>query len=286
MRSPLSRVESLARRAVELPPLPQPEWRPTRYPVLLMHGFGAMANVVQGGVLHREAMYLRARGIAAYAPHVNPYDTLDVRARAWSARLGVMMEETGADRVNLVAFSSGGLDARVLATDLGWADRIASLVTVSTPHRGTALAEFVMSSPRRLRAVAIGVMDFVGRSAWESAAPRALDSIAELEPPAVQSRFGSETLPDIWCASYDSAAGQGTDHSMFPPLVVPNRILYRLAGLNDGIVPTSAMSWGEPLGTLHTDHARQIGLGSGASARFDSCAFFEGHCDRLRDRGL
>ena len=280
------RVTEVARHAVELAPMPQPGWRPTRYPVMLMHGFGAMANLMQGGVLHAEAMHLRTRGIAAYAPHVNPYDTLDVRARAWAARLNVVMEETGAERVNLIAFSSGGLDARVLATDLGWADRIASLVTVSTPHRGSEIADFVVTRPQRLRAIAIGVMDFVGRSAWESAPPRALDAIAELRPQAVRCRFGDETLPDAWCASYDSAAGQGTDVPMFPPLLVPNRILYRLAGLNDGIVPTSAMAWGEPLGRLHADHARQIGLGPGASARFDSCGFFEGHCGRLRDRGL
>ncbi len=274
----------LARRAVELAPMPQPAWTPLRHPVVLMHGFGAMANLMQGGVLHAEAMHLRGRGIAAYAPHVNPYDTIDVRARAWADRLERVFRETGADQVHLVAFSSGGLDARTLATDLGWADRIASLATVSTPHRGTALAEFVVSRPERLRAVAIGVMDFVGRAAYESAPPRALDAIAELTPPSVAARFGDETLPGVWCGSYDSAAGQGTDVPMYPPLMVPNRILYQLAGLNDGIVPTASMSWGEPLGTLHADHARQIGLGPGAAARFDSFAFFEGHCDRLRDR--
>ncbi len=253
---------------------------------MLMHGFGAMANLMQGGVLHAEAMHLRARGVAAYAPHVHPYDTLDVRARAWAARLGVVMDETGAERVNLVAFSSGGLDARVLATEMGWADRVASLATVSTPHRGTALAGFVVSQPERLRALPIGVMNAVGRAAWESAPPRALDAIAELTPEAVSARFGDETVPGVWCSSYDSAAGQGTRVPMYPPLLVPNRILYRLAGLNDGIVPTSAMSWGEPLGTLHADHARQIGLGPGAAARFDSRGFFRGHCDRLRDCGL
>ena len=284
LRELSDRAAHAARRAVELAPLPQPAWKPLRHPVVLMHGFGAMANLMQGGVLHAEAMHLRGRGIAAYAPHVNPYDTIDVRARAWADRLERVSQETGAEQVHLIAFSSGGLDARVLATDLGWAGRIASLATVSTPHRGTALAEFVVSRPPRLRAVAIGVMDFVGRAAYESAPPRALDAIAELTRQSVEARFGPETLPGVWCASYDSAAGQGTDVPVFPPLVVPNRILYRLAGSNDGIVPTASMPWGEPLGTLHADHARQIGLGPGAAARFDSCAFFEGHCDRLRDR--
>lgn len=281
-----SRAEAVARRAVELAPLPQPAWRPTRYPVVLMHGFGAMANLMQGGVLHAEAMHLRARGVAAYAPHVNPYDTLDVRARAWAERLATVLDETGAERVHLVGFSSGGLDARILARDLGWAGRLASVVTVSTPHRGTALADYVVSRPERLRAAAVGIMEFIGRAAYESAPPHALEALAELAPAAVAARFDDATLPGVWCAHYASRAGRGTDIPMYPPLVVTNRILYRLAGLNDGIVPTASMAWGEPLGVIDADHARQIGMAVGPSRRFDSLRFFDGHCDRLRDRGL
>ena len=280
------RAQAVARRAVELTPMPQPALRPTRYPVVLMHGFGALANLMQGGVLHREAMHLRGRGVQAYAPHVNPYDTVAVRAQAWAERLAAVLDETGAERVNLVGFSSAGLDARWLA-GRGWADRIASLVTVSTPHRGTHLAGYVMSRPDRLRALAVGVMDFVGRAAYESAPPRSEAALAELAPDAVAARFPpDETVPGVWCASYDSRAGKGTDVPMYAPLVVPNRILYGLAGVNDGIVPTASMAWGEALGTLDADHARQIGLALTPSARYDSCAFFEAHCERLRARGL
>lgn len=281
------RAEAVARRAVELAPMPQPPWRPTRHPVVLMHGFGAMANLMQGGVLHAEAMHLRAHGVAAYAPHVNPYDTLDVRARAWAERLAAVMAETGAERVNLVGFSSGGLDARVLARDPDWAGRVASLATVSTPHRGTPLAGYVLSRPDRLRAWAVAVMDFVGRAAYEAAPPHTEAALEELAPDAVRARFPTgETIPGAWCASYDSRAGKGTGTAVYPPLVVPNRILHALAGLNDGIVPTASMGWGEPLGTLDADHARQIGLRLTPSARFDSCAFYLAHCDRLRERGL
>ena len=279
------RAEAVARRAVELAPMPQPALVPTRYPVVLMHGFGALANILQSGVLHEEAMHLRARGVWAYAPHVNPYDTIGVRAAAWADRLARVLDETGADRVNLVAFSSAGLDARHLARD-GWADRIASLVTVSTPHRGTALADYVLDRPERLRVWALGVMDFLGRAAYESAPPHAEAAIAELAPAAVEARFPpDETIEGTWCASFASHAGKGTDVPVYPPLVVPNRILHGLAGRNDGIVPTASMGWGERLGVLDADHARQVGLRMAPGA-FDSCAFYADVCRRLRDRGL
>ena len=102
MLSGLSRrAEAVARRAVELEPMPQPPLCPTRYPVVLLHGFGALANLMQGGVLHAEAMHLRGRGVWAYAPHVNPYDTVEVRAEAWAERLTRVLAETGADEARL-----------------------------------------------------------------------------------------------------------------------------------------------------------------------------------------
>ena len=288
MLSRLARgAESVARRAVELVPLPQPPLVRTRHPVVMLHGFGALANIMQCGVLHAEAMHLRGRGVLAYAPHVNPYDTIDVRATAWAERLEAILAETGAEKVNLVGFSSGGLDARWMATELGWADRIASLVTLSTPHRGTALPQYVLDRPDRLRDFAVGVMDFLGRAAYETVPPRTRDALVELCPDAVLARFDpDETLPGIWCASYTACAGKGTPTPISPPLLVPNRVLYALAGVNDGIVPTSSMPWGEPLGMLDADHGRQIGLMAFPGSAFDSKAFFVDLARLLADRGF
>jgi len=281
------RAEAVARRAVELTPMPQPPLRPTRHPVVLLHGFGALANLMQGGVLHAEAMHLRGLGVWAYAPHVNPYDTVAVRAASWADRLEKVLAETGADRLNLVGFSTGGLDARALARDPVWAERIASLFTVSTPHRGSELATFVLERPERLRQGALAVMDFVGRAAYESAPPHAEAAVRELTPDAVGACFDPEkTIPGAWCASMAARAGRGTDVPIHPALVVPNRILHAMAGVNDGIVPTASMHWGERLGVLDADHARQIGMKGTPGGAYDSLAFFEAHVDALRARGL
>ena len=288
MRSRLARgAEAVARRAVELVPSPQPPLQPTRYPVVLLHGFGALANLMQGGVLHHEAMFLRERGIWAYAPHANPYDTIAVRAATWAAHLQMAMEETAAEKVNLIGFSSGGLDARWLAREMGWAPRIASLVTVSTPHRGTALTRYLLDQPDRLRHWAVALMDFIGRAAYEIEPPDSDAALRELTPEAVADAFPpEETIPGAWCASIVGRAGKGTDIPITPTLALPNRILYAAQGVNDGIVPTEGGWWGERLQTLDVDHARQIGLRFFPGSAFDSRAFFLSICERLRDRGL
>ena len=269
------RAETLARRAVELVPFPQPPLVPTRYPVVLMHGFGALANLMQGGVLHAEAMHLRGHGIWAYAPHVNPYDTIATRARAWGERIDRVLEETGADRVNLVAFSSAGLDGRYLIGTLGRAAEVASLVTVSTPHRGSPIVDYLHSRHERLKSWAVGFMDFMGRAAYEHEAPHTERALTELAPAHVCNEFNPAhpDHPDVYYASYAGRAGRGTDLPIYPPLLVPNQVLYEAAGVNDGLVPVESAKWGTFLGLLDADHARQIGLRL-APGDFDSKAFF------------
>ena len=295
---PATGVRGLAQRWLGLAPMPQPPLRPTRYPVVLMHGFGALANVLDDGVLHAEAMHLRGRGVAAFAPHVNPYDTLAVRAQAWGERIERVVEETGAERVNLVAFSSAGLEARWLAAR-GWAPRLASIVTVSSPHRGTALSDLVLGRAdlpgaglpggarlgAAVRRIAVGVMETAGRAAYP-VLPNVEAALAELSPAAVCRGFAPAHPPPegVWCASFAGRAGRGTPVPCSASLRLMNRLLYRLQGVNDGIVPTAGAWWGERLGTLDADHARQIGLGRARG--FDSLAFFAGVADTLRRRGL
>lgn len=272
---------------VELEPFPQPPLCPTRYPVVLMHGFGALANLMQGGVLHDEAMHLRAHGVWAYAPHVNPYDTIAARAETWRARIDHIREETGADKVNLVGFSSAGLDARYLAGTLGYADHIASIITVSAPHRGSAIVQYLLDQPERLREVAVGFMSFLGRAAYENTPPQALDGLRELTPAFADTTFNpAHPVPDgLYCASYVGRAGRGTDVSVTPALALPNHILYKLDGVNDGLVTVESASWGEVLGTLDADHARQVGLGL-TSGGFDAKAFYLSVAEHLRSHGF
>lgn len=258
----------------------------TRYPLVLMHGFGALAGALTGGVMQREARHLRARGVTAFAPTVAPYGTLDERSGGWDAHFARILQETGAERLNLLAFSSGGLDARLVARRPAWAGRIASLVTLSTPHRGTPLAAWALGRPDRLARVVLAVMQRAGRLAWPEP-PRLADALAGLTPDAVGARFApDEAVDGAWCASYTSAAGGGTRASLHPGLIVPHRLLTRLAGASDGIVPTTSMAWVEVLGHVEADHARQVGIALWPSRLYRSTDFVAAHAERLRARGL
>lgn len=281
-------TETALQRLSGLEPLPEPPLIRLRYPVVFMHGFGFLASFQRGGHLHGEAMHLRRHGVWAYAPNVAPYHTVATRTEMWEARLGHVLQETAAERLNLVAHSMGGLDARFLISQKGWAERVASLTTVSTPHHGTALADLVMEQPDRLRAWLGGVADWIGATALEGGSSDFLTAVAELRPAHLAEAFNpaAPDAPGVRYFSYAGRAGKGTDAPISPFFRLQNRLLYEREGINDGYVSVESAKWGTFLGTLDADHARQVGLEPLPGARPMAHDFYRAVARMLAAEGL
>ena len=112
-----------------------------RHPVILAHG---MLGVDEIAVAGRRHQYFRKitdglSGLEAkfHTPRVPAAAPISVRAE----QLRALVEELPASRVNVIAHSMGGLDARYAISRLGLQDRVASLVTIGTPHHGTPVAD-------------------------------------------------------------------------------------------------------------------------------------------------
>jgi triacylglycerol lipase len=120
-----------------------------RVPVVLVHGLvdnRSVFAVTQRG--------LRRRGFSQvsswnYSPLVRDVETA---AAALGRHLEQVCRDTGHERVHVVGHSLGGLVARYLVQRLGGDDRVASLVTLGTPHGGSRWAH-VLPTPlvRQLR---------------------------------------------------------------------------------------------------------------------------------------
>lgn len=276
------------RRLAGLDAFPQPGVIHTRLPVVLMHGFGLLASLRRGGHLHEEALYLRARGVLAYAPNVSPYHTIPFRAAMWKDRLVRILSETRADAVTLIAHSMGGLDARYLIHELGMHERIAALVTISTPHHGSALADIVLEQPDRLREWMTDAARWVSDATMEGTPSDFRQAVADLTPEYVTGTF-NPSIPDhpgvrYW--SYSARAGRGTETPINPLLRPLNAMLYTREGPNDGFVSVESAKWGTSLGVLDADHAEQIGIGKLIGSRFDSNRFYAELVERLARAGF
>ncbi|MEU6834474.1 alpha/beta fold hydrolase [Streptomyces rubiginosohelvolus] len=105
-------------------------------PVVLLHGF----------VDNRSAFVVLRRALTRHGRHLASlnYSPLTRDVRTAAELLGRHVEEicarTGHDRVDIVGHSLGGLIARYYVQRLGGDRRVRTLVTLGTPHGGTAVA--------------------------------------------------------------------------------------------------------------------------------------------------
>jgi hypothetical protein len=113
-----------------------------RTPVLLVHGLVDNRSVFT--VMRRS---LQRRGFASVCSwNYSPLLTDIARgARDLGEHIERICEQTGHDRVHVVGHSLGGLMARYLVQRQGGDRRVESLVTLGTPHLGSAWAQLPLT---------------------------------------------------------------------------------------------------------------------------------------------
>lgn len=106
------------------------------YPVILIHGTISSKNVWQNLVLR-----LRDDDFVVFSPDYGVHGTQDIPTSA--SDIGAYIEQvlaaTGAEAVDIVGHSQGGLLARYWINELGGEDYVHHLITLGAPHQGTTL---------------------------------------------------------------------------------------------------------------------------------------------------
>lgn len=130
------------------PLLPDPQGSPTKHPIVLAHGFNASTTNSWAfyGVQEALAKEHPLVVLAEVPPFASPQDRAGYLAKDVDRALERCKTIAGCDAsgVNIIAHSMGGLDARALIGTLHYGDRVKSLTTISSPHRGTAIADALL----------------------------------------------------------------------------------------------------------------------------------------------
>jgi triacylglycerol lipase len=147
-------------------------------------------------------------------------------------------------QVHILAHSMGGLDARYLISRLGMADRILSLTTVATPHRGSPLADWGM---RRVAPLVRPVLDML-RVPWQAFPDLTVESC----------RIFNAEVPDVPGVRYFSVAGQFRPQWTKWHLHLTERFIDRREGPNDGLVSVASATYGEDCQVWDGDHMEMV----------------------------
>ena len=246
----------------------------TRYPIVLAHGLLGFSKIgVEGFAALTYFRGIRAHmekhGYRVWTTEVGKTDGVEVRAQ----QLKTCIDRLTAGKVNIIAHSMGGLDARHMISQLGMADRVAALVTIGTPHRGSSFADW---GTQHL-GVTVPLLDALG-----------VDTAAFFDLTTQTCRDFNRRNPDAASVKYFSYSGAQARSRIFPPLHASYDIIRKREGPNDGLVSQGSARWGEYLGNLDADHLNLVGWKFvwERSEAFDAKAFYLGVAQMLRDKGF
>jgi triacylglycerol lipase len=217
-------------------------FQPDEDAIVFVHGFLGFSEIPLLWWPVRYFRHARAclaeRGLTASFPSLPPTGSIEVRAKA----LAAFLKTLSAPRVHLIAHSMGGLDSRYVAHALDPQQRIRTVISIGTPHRGTPLASWFFETG--------GFVPWLGRT-WLR------KSLKDLTPEACE--VFNQQVKDRADVHYVSFAGARPAAEM-PALLRPwTRMLQHRAGDNDGMVPIASTVWGEAGGTVRSDHLELVG---------------------------
>lgn len=259
-----------------------------RYPLVLVHGTG-FRDHKRLNYWGRIPAALEREGAQVFYCHQDAWGTVEDNAEAVARRVCEVLTETGAEKVNLVAHSKGGLEARWALSELGLADKVASLTTLSTPHKGSETMERLSRLPDWCFRV-IGVLVNGWYRLLGDRHPNFYHASRQFTTTWCQKLTSTaQGVPGVYCQSY-AAAMKRSLSDVF--LCVPHFVIKRVEGENDGMVTVSSARWCAFQGVLRgagrrgISHADVVDLRRRDVDGFDVRAFYIGLVERLREKGL
>jgi triacylglycerol lipase len=224
-------------------------------PVVLAHGLFGFERIGVGRwtlatYFRGIPEYLRSLGVRVIVTRVHPTAGISFRARKLGERINEVYPE---GPLHIIGHSMGGLDARQLLAEAGWAGRVVSLTTIAAPHRGSSLS---VAASGHFGPV-YGLLRSIG---WDH------QGFFDLLPEAIERwRESLPTPPGVPC--YTLAGNPAPDAVCRPLRRLYDHIAER-DGENDGLVSvSSATGFGTVLDSCPVDHLRQMNWCTGLPGR-------------------
>lgn len=261
----------------------------THYPVVMVHGI-FFRDWLYMNYWGRIPQALKSNGANVYYGKQQSSLPVAESAKELEAEIRRILQETGAEKVNIVAHSKGGLDARYAITHLGLADCVASLTTINTPHRGCQFADVLLKTMPK------GLLHFIEKRynalyhRLGDPTPDFLGGVSNLTASAC-AEF-NESTPDSPSVYYQSVMSRMRScASAGFPLNLSYLYVKKYDGANDGLVGVDSARWGHYLGLLTAgrqgiSHGDMIDLTHKNIRGFDVSEFYVQLLAGLKEKGF
>ena len=256
----------------------------TRYPIVLVHGMMAK-NFPFYPAFRFIADFLRGQGLSVYVANHDGVGTIADNAAQLKAEITDILQKEGCEKVNLIAHSKGGLDARFMISKLDIANHVASLTTLSTPHHGSRLSAMLLKMPSFLAKLIAFFIDTFFRI-FRDEKPNVLALAKELTVASME-QF-NEDVPNVTTVYYQSYSSTSPRKKAFIRYIPYELSRYCEQDDTDGMVSVSSSQWGDYRGSMQgeIDHFQMVGV-YGTKKKLTGVGLFYLHIARqLREMGF
>lgn len=222
-----------------------------KYPLLMVHGiaFRDWKHLCYWG---RIPEVLESRGARIYFGKQDAIGSVEWNSELIAKSLDEILEETGAEKVNILAHSKGGLESRYLANH-GYADKIASITTIDTPHNGLHFVDRLMESPQWFINSVGYATNMYGKLLGDEN-PDALSCFDSFTTKTAEQFNLENPVPEgIYCQSYAFKCEGAFSDSLF---CISYPFVRKYDGENDGMVSVTSATWANFRG-VHTSPAKR-----------------------------
>ncbi|MBI5181367.1 MAG: hypothetical protein HZA06_00475 [Nitrospirae bacterium] len=237
-------------------------------PIVLVHGIGGFDEIKISRItipyFKGIRKHLEEYGCTVFVPRLR--STASIKDRAEDLKNAILSFTDS--KVHIIAHSMGGLDARYMISKLGMADKVATLVTIGTPHWGSEFADWGV----KVLGEKLGLI-------W------LLEKIFKINTAGFRDlmtesckKFNDE-IANVEGIKYISYVGVQKWYKINFILQIPYWYIRYKTGQNDGLVHAESAKWGDFRGMIDADHLNQIGwriFPCEWPERFNTKEFYEG----------
>lgn len=261
----------------------------TKYPLLLVHGvFFRDSNYLN--YWGRVPNELENNGATIFYGEQESAASVGTCGQQLSQKIQGIVSATGCKKVNIIAHSKGGLDARHAITHEGAAPYVASLTTINTPHQGCDFVDFLLE--KAPEGMVNGIANTYNQT-LEKLGDKSPDFITAVQELTGQNSFAfNQTTPNVDTVYYQSVGSiiKKAKGKKFP-LRFSYLFVKNFDRLNDGLVALDSMEWGQSFTPIilkdknGISHADMIDLYRENIDGFDVREFYVSIVHRLKEQG-
>ncbi len=266
----------------------------TKYPIILAHGI-AMKDFAFIKAFGRIEKLLNDNGYTTVTSKTDSFGTIETNAEQLKKHIFELLEETGKEKVNIIAHSKGGLDTRYMLDFLDMKDKVASVTFLCTPHKGSVVATHIYKLPKWLKKPLSGTLNIIYKALGDEK-PNSLEVCRQLahEPKGVLETLkdytaiheDAEHYKNIFLQSYSTVLHSGKDDFL---MGIPLKISrYYEDDHSDGLVSVTSAMFAEYKGHCidgSISHSEIVDFGGKKSNKQRVYAFYKALCEDLAIRG-